>query len=202
MNPEAAAVRSHRTVVVSIVVASAAVTACALVGIAVMLGWIPPKASVATPVGFASPGQQVAGTAPGVDLEPGETLVSPPEAPRSQPRPMMPTYSQPPGPVPARPATAPPAAAPLPSAQPDLSPPAPLASARKRVPTLPSYVKPRDDGPCADCGSIAAITTYPDDWEVRVRFEGGATRAYRYPTPPPFRLGDRVRLEDGRLNRY
>jgi len=179
MNPELAAARSSRAVVVAIIVAAVAVTACSLVGIAVMLGWVSPKGSVSTPVSFASPGQQVAGTAPGVDLAPGETLIAPPEAPKARPGPAVPDYSHPPA-----------------------AKPAPLASARKPTPSLPSYARPRDDGLCVNCGSIAAITTYPDSWEVRVRFEDGTARTIRYPTQPPLRLGDRVRLEDGRLNRY
>lgn len=195
MNPELAAARFNRAVVVSIIVAAVAVTACALVGIAVMLGWLAPKSSVSTPVSLASPGpgQKAAGTAPGVDLVPGETLVTPPEALQARPGPVAPDYSRPPAAKPA----------PLASSQPPSSKPEPLASApRKPAPSPPSYAKPRVDALCVNCGSIAAITTYPDSWEVRVRFEDGTTRSVRYDTQPPLRLGDRVRLENGRLNRY
>lgn len=59
----------------------------------------------------------------------------------------------------------------------------------------------RDSVLCENCGSVAAITTYSDAWEVRVRFEDGSTRTFRYRSRPPLRLGDPVRLEDGRLFR-
>lgn len=36
-------------------------------------------------------------------------------------------------------------------------------------------------------------------WEVRVRLEDGTNQVMRYPTEPAFRVGDRVKVEDGRL---
>ena len=48
---------------------------------------------------------------------------------------------------------------------------------------------------------MTAIVTFPDLWEVRVRLEDGATLSVRYPGPPTLRVGDRVRLANGRLER-
>jgi hypothetical protein len=76
MSGEISAARAHPAVVGSIVVAAFAVAACALVAIAWMLGWVGPSASPPTPASIASPAGQVAGTAPGVALLPGETLVT------------------------------------------------------------------------------------------------------------------------------
>jgi hypothetical protein len=83
-------------VVVSIVVAAIAVTACALVAIAYMVGWLPVHTAVTSPASFASPAQQAAGTAPGVALLPGETLVTPAE---STPAAKSPASTSTPGPV-------------------------------------------------------------------------------------------------------
>src|SRR5438309_11040464 len=98
MDGEIAAARAHPAVIASAVVAGLAVTVCALVAIAWMLGWIPSRVSVPTPAAIATPGQQVAGTALDVDLLPGETLVTPPEAPK----PVTPQYGRAP-PEPAKP---------------------------------------------------------------------------------------------------
>jgi hypothetical protein len=48
---------------------------------------------------------------------------------------------------------------------------------------------------------VTAIATFPDLWEVRVRLEDGASFNVRYPNAPGLRVGDRVRLADGRLVR-
>src|SRR5438034_11686815 len=90
MDGEVAAGRAHPALIASAVVAAVAVTLCALVAIAWMLGWIPSRASVPTPAAIATPGQQVAGTALDVDLLPGETLVTPPETPK----PVTPQYAK------------------------------------------------------------------------------------------------------------
>jgi hypothetical protein len=52
-----------------------------------------------------------------------------------------------------------------------------------------------------NCGTVTATTANSDSWEVRVRFEDGATQTFRYRTRPDFRTGERVRLEDDRLVR-
>ena len=41
----------------------------------------------------------------------------------------------------------------------------------------------------------------PDRYELVVRLEGGARRNIGFDAPPPFRIGDRVRLTDGRVQR-
>src|SRR5258706_2419032 len=83
------AVPSHPAVIVSVVVAAIALTACALVAIAYMLGWVPLNAA-GPPGAIAAPGQQVTGSAPGVVLPPRQTLIGNPDsgqaaAPRSAP---------------------------------------------------------------------------------------------------------------------
>lgn len=206
MSIDFAALRSHRTVIVSVVVAAVAITAFALVGIAVMMGWLSRDNTALTPPSIASPAQQVAGTATDVALAPGETLVSPPEIPayKPGPAPMMPSYSPP---TPPAPAPAAPIEPPAPRKKTVLAPipaPAPApAPAAAPAPTRPNFKRaPPPDGYCVNCATVAAITTYTDAWEVRVRFEDGTSRTVSYPTQPNLRLGDRVRLEDGRLNRY
>jgi hypothetical protein len=191
----AEALRSNRAVTVSIVVAAAAVTACALVAIAVMLGWTPSRS--------ASTGSTPAVvTNDSVALAPGETLVAPAETPK-RPEPLMPTYSQPASPPPA-PAEAPASALPPPSAPPPKAAPAQAAP----QPRAPSYARaapqrapstPASRSYCENCGRVSTITAYPGLWEVRVRFEDGSASTFRYRSPPPLRLGDRVRYEDDRL---
>jgi hypothetical protein len=185
----------HHIMVISVITAAVAVTLCALVAIAYMLGWLPSRADVTTPVSVASPGQQAAGTAPGVALLPGETIVTPeaPAAPlRATPGPSTPNYAR----------TAP-SATPLPrdpkpepTARPEPSRPSAPA------PKPPAYARaaPQRDV-CVNCGTVTATTAYPDSWEVRVRFENGTTQTFRYRTPPDLRAGQRVRLEDDRLVR-
>jgi hypothetical protein len=191
VSPEFAPLAAPRLVVASIVTAALAITACALVAIAWMLGWVPsrPTAPAAASLAAApSPAARSAARAPAttpstadVALLPGETLVSadPVSAPaRAMPAPTTPRYARadpprPDSPRPDRPRTDPPRA---------------MASA-----TRDSY--------CVNCGTVTAIVAYPDQWDVRVRFEDGSIRTLRYPTPPPFRNGQLVRLEEGRLVR-
>jgi hypothetical protein len=225
MNAPPPPIRSHTAVLVAIIVAAIAVTACALVAIAYMLGWIGPNAFPPTPMGMASPAQQMGGTAPGVALLPGESLVTPDApavSPAATPGPTTPQYSRPapPDPVPASPELAP-APAPAPAIAPPKPSPRPAPPPRASMPprpVTPSYARvspppeessaplPRDEAPprdnyCVNCGTIVSTSVAGDGWEVRVRFEDGTTRLLQYPTPPPFRNGQRVRLEDGRLVR-
>ncbi len=211
MSPQLDAIGSHKAVIASVVVAAIAVTACALVAIAFMLGWIRAKDFAPTPASIAFPAQQVTGTAPGVALLPGETLVTPDTAPapgeKEKPRPTIPQYARP------APATPVPAATAVEPASPK---PAPRASTAPK-PVMPSYARtapepveppvpateeaaPRGNY-CVNCGTVLSTTANADMWDVRVRFEDGTTRLLRYPTPPPFRNGQRVRMEDGRLVR-
>jgi hypothetical protein len=182
---------SHRIVVVSIVVAAVAITACALVAIAYMFGWIPARSAGSTPASFASPGQQVAGTAPGVALLPNESLVAP-EAPLTPPA----AATTPPKP----PAAAATPARPAPTT-PDYARPAPPRVIAPAVPPKPAApaAAPAREGYCVNCGTIIATTGYRDQWEVRVRFHDGSVETFRYRAPPPFRMGQRVRLEGERL---
>ena len=199
MDPQVEALKANRTVVATVVVAAAAVALLALVGVARLLGWNPAAAPPAPPVIAGPPAPQVA-TA-GVDLLPGETLVEPASTP---PRadPMMPTYSPPAAPKPAPPA----------EPEPVGKPPAPPVRVERPVERYPVPVRPRyahptdptDDWPrsaatCRNCGTVTGIVTYSDAWEVRVRLEDGDGRVVRYRTRPPWRLGERVRLENGRL---
>ena len=169
--------RVHPAVMISMVAAALAVTAAALVAIASMLGWIPSRASLSTPVGIANPAQQAAGVANDVALLPGESLVTPEESAKAgEPKPATPSY--------VKPANAAPKPAPSP----------PKFAAAKPAGRQRAY--------CVNCGNIAAITAYGrGEWDVRVRFEDGSDETLRYREPPPFRVGERVRLEQGRLER-
>ena len=207
MSGELSAARSHPAVIVAVVVAAVAVTACALVAIAYMLGWVPSRAAVPTPMGIASPGQQVAGSAPEVGLLPGETLVAPAETPK----PGTPQYARPTPPLPQpSPAASQPAAPPAQPAVPAYSKPAPLQPPPARAaPSKPGYVRtepppyasyePSARSFCVNCGTVASVSVSGADWDVRVRFEDGSSETLRYPERPRFRAGERVRLEDGRL---
>jgi hypothetical protein len=201
MNPQVEALKANRTVVATVVVAAAAVALFALLGIARLLGWLPVAPPPAPPVIAGAPAPKVA--AAGVDLLPGETLVEPASTP---PRadPMMPTYSPPAAPAPAPPAEPEPIEKPR--------PPPPVRVEQRPVERYPVPVRPRyahptdptDDWPrsassCRNCGTVTGIVTYSDAWEVRVRLEDGDGRVVRYRTRPPWRLGERVRFENGRL---
>ncbi len=182
MQAELAAARAHPAVVASIVVAAVAVTAAALVAIAYMLGWLPARAALPTPVGMASPAQQAAGTASDVALLPGETVVSPPEAQKpaatapTTPRPTTPSYVKPQAS----------------SAKP----------AKKAAAALPKTASASARSYCVNCGTIASVIPYGrGEWDVRVRFQDGSSETLRYREPPGLRAGERVRLEDGRLVR-
>lgn len=188
MTGQWAAARSSRIVIVSVVVAAVAITAFCLVGIAVLLGWVP-RGGAIPPAGMALPAQQVTGTEPPPEPPPNDPRVAPIDRGRSEP--LMPKYSQPAAPAPAPdpvPAQTPPKReAPLVAARKPLPPPPPAApEPRERVPR----------GACVNCGTVSTITTYPGRWEVNVRFEDGESRTFRYRSRPPFGVGDRVRLDD------
>ena len=216
-----AAVRAHPAVIASVVFAAVMVALCALVAIAYMLGWVPPKAP-ARPAIAEAPRKAPANTdAANLGLLPGETLVVAPEPPaasipkpappmpeRKTPAPTTPSYSQPAAPPPS---TTPKSPFTLP--QPSAPPPAPAIAKlpSRAAPAAPVY---RRDDPadlplrsyersyrtvCVNCGTVAAIRPYGDDWEVAVRFEDGTSETLRYPERPRIRVGQRVTLEDGRL---
>ena len=184
-NAGPATLRSHPAVIASIVLASVAVTACAVVAIAYMMGWVG-HAAPPTPASMAAPGQQVAGTAPDMGLLPGETLVTLPEPPKSAIPP-----AAPPG---AGVAVKPPESKPAPAR------PAPLRpSYEEHSETAHAAIAPDREGPCVNCGRVLAIVTHGDFWDVEVRYDDGSTQTLRYPERPRLRAGERVRFEDGRL---
>jgi hypothetical protein len=203
MNAQVPDVRTPTAVLAAIIVAAIAVAGCAVVAIAYMLGILGPHAPLpGPPISTASPAQQPAGSAPGLVLLPGETLVTPEAAPAPTPKPMAaapqsPT-SQPAAPV-ARPALQP-APRPSPSAAPRPVTPsyarvAPMEAAQPQAPAAPVETV------CMNCGTVVSTGVSGDQWEVRVRFDDGTARLLMYPTPPPFRNGQKVRFEDGRLVR-
>ncbi|MEP7067787.1 MAG: hypothetical protein ABI789_01045 [Usitatibacter sp.] len=220
MKEELASARKHPAALASIVIAGVAMTVLAVVTVAYLLGWVPMRGSMpSAPGSIAVPGQQVTGTVEqgGLDLLPGETLVTPADAlkpaaiPATAPVPTIPKYSKP---APFEPPKS--AAAPRKSYVPPLAP-SPSSSPRPRyAPEPPSRAAParpaynRGDGPgtsferstrniCVNCGVVASIGSSGPGWEVRVRFEDGSTETLRYPDRPRLRIGDRVHLEDGRL---
>jgi hypothetical protein len=220
MKEDLASARRHPAALASIVIASLAVTALALVTIAYLVGWIPTHGVLpGGPGSIATPGQQLSGTVPGgVDLLPGETLVAPAETPAAAlpgtdtPKPDAPgpEAAKAPAPLAAPTPAIPRSARPAPLAAP-ARPAAPVSS-RGHAQTLPSRAAPSKpdynrEPPavsaarelCVNCGTIASIGSDGADWEVRVRFEDGSTETLRYPDRPRLRLGERVHLEDGRL---
>ncbi|HXF77447.1 MAG TPA: hypothetical protein VN598_01175 [Usitatibacter sp.] len=182
MEANPAPLRSHPAVIASIVLAAVAVTACAVVGIAYMLGWVGKGVVPPTPGSIATPGQQLAGTAPDMGLLPGETLVTMPEPPKSAipppaPRPLVPI------PEPTPPAK-----------------PAPVRPAyEERSETTRARIVPDRDTLCVNCGIVASIVPRGDFWDVLVRYDDGSTQTLRYPERPRLRPGERVHFEDGRL---
>ena len=218
MKEELASARKHPAALASIVIAGVAMTALAIVTVAYLLGWVPMRGSLpSAPGSIAVPGQQVTGTVQqgGLDLLPGETLVTPAEAPKPvaapavAPGPTIPRYSKPAPFEPPKPAAAPGKPQPV-APSPSSSPPPSYAPAppSRVAPARPAYN--RGDGPgtsferstrniCVNCGVVASIGSSGPGWEVRVRFEDGSTETLRYPDRPRLRIGDRVHLEDGRL---
>ncbi len=209
MKEELASARKHPAALASIVIASVAVTALALVTIGYLLGYVPTRGG-STPGSMAIPGQQVTGTVnqSGVDLLPGESLVAPEAsqappstpapAPSLEPRPTIPQYAKPAPLAPAKPAITktPPPVYTQPAAPTSSTSYAQVLPSRA-APAKPTYT-PRDF--CVNCGTIASIGSAPSgDWEVRVRFEDGSTETLRYRDRPRLRIGERVHLEDGRL---
>jgi hypothetical protein len=216
MKEELVSARRHPAALASIVIASVAVTALALVTIAYLVGWIPMRGAGPAPGAMATPGQQVTGSMQegGVVLLPGETLVAPADTPKPAPA------SPAPLPAPAAPQpTTPQYAKPAPKKAPPpiyTQPPAPASSTSyatvlpsRAAPSKPSYNREATAPAtsferstrniCVNCGVIASIGSAGGDWEVRVRFDDGSTETLRYPDRPRLRIGERVHLEDGRL---
>lgn len=205
MNGETAVPALNRTAVVAILVAAVALGAFALVGIGVLLGWIPRE----TPP--AGPHSSTPAKAPSSELQKF-----------SGSEPLMPKYSQPhpPPPAPAqsfqaeaRPAA--PQAMPVPAPMPVPATPAPgqqrgrFASEDSFGPAPPVFGRaepsevpvpaPQRRAPCEDCGRVIGIANWRSGWEMRVRFEDGSVQTLRFRRRPPFDLGERVRLDRGEL---
>lgn len=215
MNPQVAALRSNRAVVVSVIIAAVAVTLLALAGLAKLIGWPLSAPVVPTPMSIASPASQVAGSAAELGLAPGETVVVPADS-ASRPAPMMPHYNAPTPPTPAPATSGPPSEATAPRQPPAIAPAqrAMPRAAPRPEPRTPSFARgdahptsPLDTWPnpaparCPLCGRVVSTTTWPDMAEVRIRFEDGSTRTLRSSAPSPWHVGDRVRVEHGRLVR-
>jgi hypothetical protein len=195
MEANPAPLRSHPAVIASIVLAAVALTACAVVAIAYMVGWVGRDAPAA-PGSIATPGQQLAGTMPDMGLLPGESLVTMPEPPKS-----------------AIPPPAPQALVPVPEAKPAPAPPLKRAprvpEPAPEIPARPAYQEHSEttharivregDTLCVNCGIVASIVPRGDFWDVLVRYEDGSTQTLRYPERPRMRAGERVHFEDGRL---
>ena len=82
MTPELEAAKSSRIVIVSVVSAAVAITLLCIVGIAAILGLVGPRSEEPPAVAAVKLAQKTARTEPpAVALAPGETLVSPPDAP-------------------------------------------------------------------------------------------------------------------------
>lgn len=191
MNAPAAAPRLHPAVVISIVVAATAVTACALVAIAWMLGWVPTHGAAAKPAAVsAAPNAAVSHD---LALLPGETVVNADEA-----KPVTPQYAKPGA---EKPAEAPKASPkPPPPAQAVPRSPRPSAPTYQAAPSPPRSFERSARNFCVNCGTVQSITTFEmGEWDVRVRFEDGSTQTLRYRTRPPLRIGQSVLLEEGRL---
>jgi len=199
--------RSHRTVVAAVVVAALAVTAFSALGIASLLGWLPERQKAA----FIPPEERKGANEP-APRAPRETL-APIDGTRAEP--LMPRYSQPDPPPPA-PASEPPAsraptrvavepAPPVAGATPP-APPAREAPPREALPREaagprpPAYVTTGRPGRCDECGRVTGVSNRGDLWEIRVRFEDGDSRTFRYRNRPPFEAGDRVRLDGAFLD--
>jgi hypothetical protein len=107
----------------------------------------------------------------------------------------------------------------LPDATPEFrvagtAPPESLSQGESIVPAPAQVPLPPDVPPapapvaktCPHCGTIASTAFHEREarnarWEVRVRFDDGTRKILRYPTDPGLRVGDRVALIQGRLQR-
>jgi hypothetical protein len=75
------------------------------------------------------------------------------------------------------------------------------------APPPPPATRRISRGRCTNCGTVSATASIESartsrvTWEVRVRFDDGARRVYRFPTDPGYSEGDRVVFANGRLVR-
>ena len=208
MSPEFEALRKNKSAFMAVVAAALGFTLFCLVGAAVLMGWIGPGMRHAD----APPRQAAARLPPNeMGLSPGETVVSPAEAPAP------PVKVEPPAP-PAPPAASPVAPTVTKSAEPK-RPRRPHYAAPRTMPGEIASQRPRSQSPavsqatphptdaddkwpqpaCGSCGVVHSIRVFPDLWEVRVRFDDGGHRTIRYSRPQHWHVGDRIRYEGGRL---
>ena len=195
-------IRSNRTVVAAVVVAALAVTAFSALGIASLLGWLPERQKAA----FIPPEERKGPNEP-APRAPRDAL-APIEGKRAEP--LMPRYSQPEPPAPApaaeapagSPARSPMAAAPAPTETPvpmerpvPIERPVPPPVRDAPLPRAPTYITGTRPARCDECGRVTGVSNRDDLWEIRVRFQDGGSRTFRYRSRPPFEAGDRVRLD-------
>ena len=193
--------RSHRTVVTSVVAAALAVTALSMVGIASLLGWLPERQKAS----FIPPDQRKGENEP-APRAPRDALAPIEAGPHGDP--LMPRYSrpEPPPPAPEFGNETPPPRAPVHSAAAPRVAPAPPPAPEPEppraapVPREPSYASGREPREPSYAmrpvrGRVAGISYRGGTYEVRVRFEDGSSQAFRYRNRPVFEPGERVRLE-------
>jgi hypothetical protein len=221
------ALKADKGVVASVIAAAIGFTLFCLVGVAVLLGWIGPGVRPGSaPVNDLglSPGE----TLVTAETRPAAKAAAPLPAPAPAPAPAAAAPVAVPTPVPTpppahenrRPRKSHHASAPraVPEAgarrEPDRREPVerrkpipPPAASEPQSPTIAAATHPTDPTDhwpqpnCGNCGVVHSITTYPDLWEVRVRFDDGGRRTIRYHRSPRWRVGDRIRYEGGRLER-
>ena len=198
MSPEFEALRQDKRAFASAIAAAVGFALFCLVGGAVLMGWIGPGVRPAKVL----PPQAAARTqANEMGLSPGETVVSAAEVPVPPP-----AKAEPPAPkaaVPKRPHKrhhAEPRAAPAESAGKDFTRAHSQSPAVAQASPHPTDTDDKWPQPaCGNCGAVQSIRVFPDLWEVRVRFDDGGHRTIRYSRPQHWRVGDRIRYEDGHL---
>lgn len=202
-----------RALMATAAAAALSAAALALVGVALLPGWIgrggaapdhPARVPRGEPAPFAAGAAPKSEVPPELALLPGETLVEPPAPPR--PEPLMPPYSAPRAPPPA-PRGAPPRLIerPIPGEEEaaDAPPPwdgerPPPRYGRREHPTSPFDRWPQPEV-CDTCGIVIGVRERRAFAEIRIRFEDGEVAVFRTRAPSPWRRGDRVRYEHGRL---
>lgn len=209
----------RRYLTTPILATAATIALLVLAGVALFMGWLSPPADT-SPTGTSAiiPGKPL----PVIESKTGryEPLMprySQPSAPPPAPVAAVPAAK----PAPAKAAAPAPAPAPVAPALPQspaptyAAPPYPAPAppryrSPERGPYPPSYAgapsrpapgwdREGRGGYCRDCGTVIAVTSYPDMSEVRVRFQDGGVGTFRFRAGAPFTHGDRVRLDGKRL---
>ena len=189
MNGETAVPAQNRTAIVAITVAAVALGAFALVGIGVLLGWIPRGAPPDAPPASSGAGAPAKAPSNGLQKFSGSEPLMPkysqPHAPPPAPAQSFPAETRPAAPQ-AMPAAAPVPPPPRPSREPAARPlrfrgslracaaRASAGPSRAAAPAPPAQSR----GLCEECGRIMGIANWRSGWEVRVRFDNGSTQTY------------------------